>query len=266
MTEKKEGVQPEYIEADVSLLDEAGVAMELLLLHAAPVYYGWGVPSGDNSGVVLIPGFLGSDVYLLEMYGWLMRIGYRPYLSGIAFNAECPNLLIQNTVSQIISKAVEETGGRVHVIGHSLGGVMARSIANRCPKQIASVITLGSPFRGAVAHNVILRAAEMVRKRILEEHGPKVLPNCYTGRCTCEFVEHLQCHVSRAVMQTAIYTRSDGVVDWHYCITKDEDVDFEVPGTHIGLIFNPSAYHIIGNRLAKAHNEGGGRENPPPER
>jgi hypothetical protein len=39
---------------------EALVGVELLLLHATPVYYGIGVPHGDGSGVILIPGFLAS--------------------------------------------------------------------------------------------------------------------------------------------------------------------------------------------------------------
>jgi hypothetical protein len=54
---------------------EALFGIEIVLLHAAPVYFGFGVPRGDESGVVIIPGFLGSDIYLVEMYAWLKRIG-----------------------------------------------------------------------------------------------------------------------------------------------------------------------------------------------
>jgi hypothetical protein len=35
-------------------------------------------------------------------------------------------------------------------------------------------------------------------------------------------------------------------------MTKNPEVDFEVPGTHIGMAFNPSAYAIVADRLAKA--------------
>jgi hypothetical protein len=55
------------------------------------------------------------------------------------------------------------------------------------------------------------------------------------------------------MIQTAIYTRHDGIVDWRYCMTGDPEVDFEVPGTHIGMAFNPLAYTILAERLAKAH-------------
>lgn len=258
MSEKRKLVlEEDSAEAEVSLLDEASVGLELLLLHAAPAYYGFGVPAGDNSGVVLIPGFLSADLYMMEMFGWLRRIGYQAYFSGIGLNAECPNLLIQNRLNQTIERALDETGCKIHLIGHSLGGIIARSRAGQRPGEIASVTTLGSPFRGAVAHSSVLRAAEIIRKHILMEHGKDVLPECYTGRCTCEFLDYLRKEVPGSVNQTAIYTRTDGVVDWHYCITEDPDVDFEVPGTHLGLVFNPTVYSIIANRLAatKAHDQ-----------
>ena len=112
-------VQPE---ANSSLWTEALFGAEILLLHATPVYYGFGVPRGDGSGVVIIPGFLGTDLYLTELHAWLARIGYRPYFSGIGINAECPNLLIQRHLNETIERALAETGRKIHLIGHSLGG------------------------------------------------------------------------------------------------------------------------------------------------
>ena len=111
----------DYGEAEVSPWTEALFAAELLLLHATPVYYGFGVPRGDGSGVIIIPGFLGTDIYLAELHAWLSRIGYRPYFSGIGLNAECPNLLIERRLLETIEKVQSETNRRFHVIGHSLG-------------------------------------------------------------------------------------------------------------------------------------------------
>jgi pimeloyl-ACP methyl ester carboxylesterase len=240
------------VEAQISPWTEALFAAEILLLHATPVYYGFGVPRGDGSGVVIIPGFLGTDLYLMELHSWLGRIGYRPYFSGIGINAECPNLLVQRQLTQTIEKALAETGGRIHLIGHSLGGVIARSVAGQRPRDIASVITLAAPFRGTATSRTVLNAADTIRLRILQEHGQGVLPNCYTGRCTCNFVDSLKRNIPESMFETAIYTRDDGIVDWRYCMTKNPEVDFEVPGTHIGMAFNPLAYAIVAERLAKA--------------
>jgi triacylglycerol lipase len=244
--------QADYVEADVTIWKEALFGAEILLLHASPIYYGLGIPHGDGAGVVLVPGFLGTDRYLKQLHSWLGRIGYHAYFSGIGLNAECPNLLIQHRLNENLERALEQTGRKIHLIGHSLGGIIARSVANQRPDAIASVITLGSPFRGTVAHRTVLNAAEAVRKRILQEHGPGVLPHCYTGSCTCNFLSSLRRKMPRSIFETAIYTRQDGVVDWRYCITGNTEADFEVSGTHIGLAFNASVYTIIANRLAEA--------------
>lgn len=202
--------------------------------------------------MIVIPGFLGTDIYLTELHAWLRRIGYQPYFSGIGINADCPNLLIQQRLNQTVDTALSETGGKVHLIGHSLGGVIARSLAGQRPRDVASVTTLAAPIRGTVANRAVLRAAEAVRLRILDEHGRGVLPSCYTGQCTCNFLNSLHRKVPSSMVETAIYTRHDGIVDWRYCMTEDPKIDVEVPGTHIGMAFNPAAYGVVAERLAAA--------------
>jgi hypothetical protein len=251
MVRRRQKIQ-DPTEADISIWKEALFGAELLLLHASPVYYGFGVPEGDGSGVVVIPGFLGNDDYLSDMHGWLSRIGYNSYLSGIRLNAECPNLLIQYRLARTIDTALQETGRKIHLVGHSLGGIIARSIAVQRRKDIASVIAIASPFAGAVVHQVVLRAANLVRNHILERHGDAVLPECYTTRCTCDFISSLRVKVPNSIKQTAIYTRDDGIADWRYCITGNPKNDVEVPGTHIGLAFNASVFKVVAERLAAA--------------
>ena len=235
---------------DLPLWQEALFGVEILLLHAAPVYYGFGVPPGDGSAVVIIPGFLASDVYLVELYAWLKRVGYKPYFSGIGLNADCPNLLIRSRLNETVEQAFRETRRRVHLLGHSLGGLLARSTAAERPRHVASVITLGAPFRGTVLHPRVQQAVERVRERILENHGDAVLPTCYTGQCTCTFLSSLKRDLPASMPQTAIYSRADGMVDWRYCITENADHDFEVAATHIGMAFHPAVYTIVAERLA----------------
>ena len=109
---RRKSTEQRYPEADTSLWTEALFGAEIFILHATPVYYGLGVPRGDGSAVIIIPGFLGTDLYLTELHAWLRRIGYRPYFSGIGINAECPNLLIQRRLNQTIERALTETGAR----------------------------------------------------------------------------------------------------------------------------------------------------------
>jgi triacylglycerol lipase len=226
----------------------AGV--EWAFLQVSPVYWGFGVPHGDGSAVVLVPGFLGTDLYLTQFAIWLRRIGYKTFYSGITINADCPNLLIRRNLNDAIEQANEYTSGKIHLIGHSLGGSLARAAAAQMPERIASVITLGAPIRGLAARPSVMSAADLVRKQILERHGRGVLPNCYTSRCTCEFLESLKGDLPKSVRQTAIYTKTDGILDWRVCRTGDPNVDLEVSSTHVGMVFSPLVYSLVAHRLA----------------
>jgi pimeloyl-ACP methyl ester carboxylesterase len=231
---------------------EALLGLDWLALRTSPVYFGYGVPRGDGSAVILIPGFLATDHYLYEMYYWLRRIGYRPYLSKIGLNAECLDVLVER-LSETVAKASAEAGGKVHLIGHSLGGIIARSYASQFPHQVTSVITLGSPFRGISSHPIVLGTAERIRARILRRQNQREKqPDCYSGYCQCATVTCLQSEFPPSVRQTAIYTKTDGIVDWRVCLNDDPATDFEVAGTHVGLAFNPSVYHLIASRLFDA--------------
>jgi hypothetical protein len=232
---------------------EVLVGIEMIYLRLSPVYWGCGIPKGDGSAVVVIPAFLGTDFYYTEFRAWLRRIGYEPYNSSMGRNAECPNLLIRHYLRETVEKAYKHTRRKVHLIGHSLGGTLARAMAAQMPGRIASVISMASPFRGVSVHASVRRAAEVVRGRILERHGGRVMPDCYTTACTCEFLNSLATNVPKSVPQTAIYTKTDGIVDWRVCTTDDPSVDVEVSATHIGLVFNPIVYQVIAQRLAGTH-------------
>jgi pimeloyl-ACP methyl ester carboxylesterase len=231
---------------------EALLGIDWISLRMSPVFRGIGIPHGDGSAVVVVPGFMGSDQYLGDMNAWLRRIGYTPYLSGIGRNAECPDVLSLR-LHQTIERAYEETGSPVHLIGHSLGGVIARGAAVRWKDKVASVATMASPFRGVRVHPFVLQTAYLVRGRIVQNRARETqgAPNCYSGFCQCAFLTALRAPFPDDMPQMAIYTKTDGVVDWRCCINEFGDgSDIEVPGTHVGLAFNPAVYKHIGNFLA----------------
>lgn len=240
----------DYEAVSLPIWGELLVGIEMAYLRISPVYWGWGIPKGDGSAVVVVPGFLGTDLYLTQFRAWLRRIGYQTYYSGIRMNAECPNLLIQRALNETIEHAYTETGKKIHLIGHSLGGLLALAAATQWPKRIASVITLGSPLRGVSVHPSVLRAVDLVREQILERHSEGVLPDCYTARCTCDFLQSLEKKLPKSVRQTSVYTRTDGIVDWQVCATGDPEIDREVSATHMGLVFSPIVYSLVAQRLA----------------
>ncbi len=154
-----------------------------------------------------------------------------------------------------MSHAYQDTTRKVHVIGHSLGGTLARSVAVRHPHLVASVITMASPLRAVRAHPMVLGAALVVRRRILAERD--VNSECYSGFCDCDFLNSIYQPLPPPIVQAAIYTKGDGVVDWRCCIYDDPETDIEVQGTHVGLAFNPQVYRHVAEVLASADERSG---------
>ena len=229
---------------------EALFGIEVLLLHAAPVYYGIGVPRGDDSGVVIIPGFLGSDIYLVEMYAWLRRIGYRPYYSG--HRAE-------RRVSQPLDPQPLEPDDRTSSPRDGPQDPPARPQSRRPARPVGGRRRAVPGGLGDHARLALPRHRTSPQSETGGRIGPKAdpadtgqlcPPDCYTAQCTCSFLSSLRRDFPESIAETAIYTRLDGFVDWRYCITGDPDKDFDVSGTHIGLAFNPVVYGIIADRLA----------------
>jgi pimeloyl-ACP methyl ester carboxylesterase len=184
--------QASFETAPVPLWREVLFGVDWLSLRLSPVYYGFGVPHGNGEPVIVIPGFLGSDDYLVEMYYWLRRIGYKPYYSRIGRNAECPNVLTDRLFATM-DQAQEETGQKLRLIGHSLGGLLARSAATQRPEQVAQVICLAAPFRDIRVHPMILAAAGFVRGQIAgRRNSSRIKRECYTGGCSCEFASSLR--------------------------------------------------------------------------
>ena len=202
---------------------------------------------------MIVPGFLASDVSLIELHGWLSRIGYRPYFSNIGRNADCPNH-VATLLLERVRHAYEETGQRVRMIGHSLGGMLARSVALDHPELVSAVISMGSPFQDSVrAHPVIIAAADSLRRGSGTNVGQNIKPSCFSGHCTCDFVKNMLAPEEYEVAHYAIYSRVDGVVDWESCVEEDEALNDEVNCTHLGMPFHPGVFRVLGRRLAQSN-------------
>lgn len=213
-------------------------AFELGELLASPIYYGLGIPHGDGSPILLIPGFLGSDGYLTLLSGWLERIGYGPRRSGIGINAGSLPTLLGRVVAR--AELLASEGRRITIIGHSLGGVFARVTAVSRPDLVERVITLGSPLSGHprdAAHPVIRALGEVLMAR--------------SGAAEERAISLLTSPLPHGIRLTSMYSRRDAVVDWRSCIDADPQAEnIEVRGSHVGLAWNATVYRRLGAVLA----------------
>lgn len=238
----------------IAIWRELRAPFEWIRLWFTRAYWGRGVPRGHGEPVVVVPGILCHDVYLVELHGWLRRMGYRPYFSGIGVNADCPNVLVDK-LHATIERAHADTGQKVHLIGHSLGGILSRGAATLFPDAVASVTTLGSPYRGVSVHAWIHGLSRILHWRILRRrrstppHDP-ISENCFSTSCECRFARHWRGAFPDGIPELAIYTKQDGIVDWEMCLNGEAATDFEVGGTHCGLPWNAEVLRAIAERLA----------------
>jgi pimeloyl-ACP methyl ester carboxylesterase len=233
----------------VPLWREAFTGIDIARLRVSPVYYGVGVERGNGSAVVTVPGFMGSDLYLSEFRFWLRRIGYRPYASRIGRNVNCLQKSGEKLLV-VLERAHRQTGRGVHLVGHSLGGLICRSVASLRPELVASVTTLGSPIRAINAHPAVIEMSDLVRDTIQLRHTESEMnADCFSGKCECPVVQMAREPNLQDVPVLSIYTKTDGVVHWSVCIDEDAEANVEVQGTHCGLAFNPDAFRHLSRFL-----------------
>ena len=209
---------------------------ELARLLVDPVYHGRGVPRGDGMPVVLVPGFLAGDSTLMVMAEWLERMGYRAHGSGIVFNVDCSNKVLQR-LERRVERIVERAGRKAAMIGHSRGGHFAKALANRRPDLVCSVVSMGAgldtPFDISLPTHHAVRAVRAVHARTTDRAAQR---GCMTSACTCEFNRHYGGPCPLDLQLTSIYSRGDGVVRWEsYVVPYDRCV--EVTDSHVGLAF-----------------------------
>lgn len=112
-----------------------------LLSYSANPQTAPAAPHGDGAPVVLVPGFMGNDYYLYEMYFWLKRIGYHPYMSNIGVNADCLNLLIGKlsfgrSASRTIRIATSRSRGRTSALSSTPPSIIWSLLTSRQSKNM----------------------------------------------------------------------------------------------------------------------------------
>jgi pimeloyl-ACP methyl ester carboxylesterase len=220
-----------------------------LQLLSDPIFHGEGISKGQPETILLIPGFSSGDWTFSTMSRWLHQIGYRAHFSGINVNVGCPQRKVERMLARL-EDISRDAGGRIVIIGHSLGGLVGCALARNRPDLVQHVIAIGSPLRSgwqAVAPEVrpaLFAIHSFFQKFIETPQG------CGTERCTCDFsIEANGAQLPPAVRLTSIYSRHDGIVDWRFSTTEFGD-NYEVDGLHTDLVVNVQVYRILSNLLA----------------
>jgi len=174
-----------------------GLADLAALLVAAPGLLA--APRGDGHGVLIFPGLLAGDPGTGPRRGFLRWLGYDARGWDLGGNYGPAGAVLAGLPRAVLRHA-GRTGRPVSLIGWSLGGVYAREMARRHPRQVRQVITLGSPYavtRPGQSH------ARGPYRRLSFLHAPgSKLPGS----------EQRSRPVN--VPSTSVYSRLDGIVAW----------------------------------------------------
>ncbi len=191
-------------------------------------------PRGDGHPVLVLPGFMASDVSTRALRGFLRDRGYAAHGWRLGRNTGPTPETVAGLVRRL-EELRQRYGRRVSVIGWSLGGVYARELARSFSSDVRQVITLASPFRDLEATNV--PAFLLARRRAHPDEAA--------------FRERLRSPLS--VPMTAIYSRSDGIASWRSCVADPgpQSESIEVASSHLGIGHHPVVLLTIADRLAQ---------------
>jgi triacylglycerol lipase len=232
------------------------VGLEAAALMRDPVYWGESVEYGHDQPVFLIPGFLVGDGSLAILTHWLRRTGHRTSKAGIRFNVGCSGDGVQ-CMEQRLEKLVEKAGQRAVVIGQSRGGSFAKVLASRRPDLVSGIVNLGSPTLGAFAVHPLVRLQVAAVGALGSLGAPGLFTKaCLDGDCCSEFWTKHDGPLPDDVGFVSIYSRSDGIVDWHACLDPAAERYAEVNASHVGMGLNAEVYRAIAQALADFRRRG----------
>jgi triacylglycerol lipase len=229
---------------------EGRAGVEAAALFRSSVWRGGGVPDGEGRPVLLIPGFMAGDGSMATMTRWLRENGYRTHRAGIRANVGCSAENLTRLEARLEELAAR-TGERVAIVGQSRGGVFARVLAVRRPDLVSGIVTLGSPtVRQLSAHPFVLAQVLLVGALGTGKVPGMFRVSCLRGGCCERFRADLANDFPGDVSFTALYSKTDGVVDWRACLDPAAE-QIEVRASHLGMGLNAEVYAELGNALGR---------------
>ena len=192
-------------------------------------------PRGDGRTVMLLPGLFNGDGSNILLRRYLTTKGYRTHGWGLGRNlgvrsvgAHAEHLIAR------IEKLAEH--GPVTLVGVSLGGIMARMVAQARPDLVAGVITISSPYAGPARATNVWRVFERLTGERVDDPAVLARSAAIAGPLPCP--------------SAAIWSRSDGLVAGIIC--RDETTPaVEVRSSHLWVQHRPQVLAAVAAILAE---------------
>jgi pimeloyl-ACP methyl ester carboxylesterase len=196
-------------------------------------------PRGEPHPVLVLPGLMASDLSTRVLRASLGRLGY-PVVGWALGRNRGPTQEVVSELPRLVDRLAREHGTSVSIVGWSLGGIYARRLARRAPRQVRQVVSLGSPFAGA-GRPVDDSPGARVHRRLTPLHSTD-RPRRSRGSLARPL----------PVPSTAVYSKWDGVVDWRACRQEPGPAseNVAVRSSHLGMGHDPAVLWVVADRLA----------------
>lgn len=185
--------------------------------------------SAAAAPVVVVPGFLANDTTTVLLRRRLAESGFavQGWGQGTNFGGTEKRLRL---LGERVATLSRQTGQEVHLVGWSLGGLLAREAAKRVPRHVGRVVTLGSPFSGNPRANRGWRVYEWVNGHRVD--SPPI---------DCDLA------AKPPVPTIALWSRRDGVVNCACArgLPGEADMAIEVACNHMGFVFEETALQAV---------------------
>ncbi len=205
-------------------------------------------PHGNGQPILVLPGFLATDnsTYVLRRY--LKRQNFNAYGWDMGRNPGLRDDLYQQLEQRVI-ELYGQHQEKISLVGWSLGGIYARVLAHRVPDYVRQIVTLGAPFN--LAHPKSASEVEVSGPilKLYERLNPNLATDdLLNGDPVWERPP--------PVPSTSIYSESDGIAAWRYCIDpiKTHTENLRVSGSHTGMTHNPIIFYALADRLSQGEN------------
>lgn len=210
-----------------ALLEWASLALASPVLDKAP--------RGDGHAVLVLPGFVAGDSSTWPLRRFLAQRGYAAQPWRLGLNTGPRGRMGQRLAARLRAVA-KRHGGKVSLVGWSLGGAMAHALALRAPELVRCVVTLGSPLGGEPRATNAWRLFEAISGYRADD--PR-LKKRLAGM--------------PRVPTTSILSKTDGIVNWRTSLLPEHDCaeNIEVSASHFGMGANPAVLWAIADRLAQ---------------
>jgi pimeloyl-ACP methyl ester carboxylesterase len=222
------------------LIDPARAVAEYgLLIAALPLRQL--LPVGDGHPVLVLPGLLADDASTWTLRRILRDLGYRVHGWRLGRNLGPTAATVAGLQNRLLDLQ-SRYDAAVSVIGWSLGGIYARTLARDTPSAVRQIITLGSPIH--LAHESQSRAGRAFNRYAHLHVVPRELP--------------LESGVDAlSVPATSIYSRCDGIVAGQACLDPPSPraENIAVVSSHLGFGHHPAVIWAVADRLAQPLDE-----------